>query len=105
MFLVFDWGVFELGRGNREEIGWLGDRHGGDLGTDLFGEKNALLDGLGSEIRPISRDQDVLEHYSFLLPLFLYYLKPADRIKLASQVAAGTARGLVGLPVGKWARS
>jgi len=49
----------------------LGDRHRGNFGTDLFGEKNALLDGLGGEIRPVSRDQDVLEHYSFLLPLFL----------------------------------
>ena len=43
----------------------LGDRHRGNFGTDLFGEKNALLDGLGGEIRPVSRDQDVLEHYSF----------------------------------------
>jgi hypothetical protein len=68
MFLVFDWGVFELGRGNREQIGWLGDRHGGDLGTDLLGKEDALLDGLGSEIRPVSRDQDVL---IILVPLVL----------------------------------
>src|SRR6516164_10567865 len=70
VFLVFDWGVFELGRRNREQIGWLGDRHGGDLGTDLFGEENGLLDGFGGEIRPVSWDQDVLEHYSFLLSVF-----------------------------------
>src|SRR6516162_7782390 len=44
---------------------WFGDRHGGDLGTDLFGEEDSLLDGLGGEFRPVSRDQDVLEHYSF----------------------------------------
>jgi hypothetical protein len=50
MFLVFDWGVFKLGRGNREKMEWFGDRHGGNLGTGLFGEKNALLDGLGGEI-------------------------------------------------------
>src|SRR5215469_10777181 len=65
MFLVFDWGVFELGRGNREQIGGLGDRHGGNLGTDLLGEEDALLDRFGGEIRPVCRNQDVLEHYRF----------------------------------------
>jgi len=40
---------------------WFGDRHGGDLGTDLLGEEDALLDGLGGEVRPIGRDQDVLD--------------------------------------------
>jgi len=39
---------------------WLSDRHGGNLGADLLGEKDALLDGLGGEFRPVSRDQDVL---------------------------------------------
>src|SRR5260370_42335297 len=39
----------------------LSDRHGGDLGTDLFCEANTLLHGLGRAIRPIGRDQDVLE--------------------------------------------
>ena len=27
------------------------------LGTDLFGEKDTLLDGLGREVRPIGRNQ------------------------------------------------
>jgi hypothetical protein len=39
----------------------FGDRHGGDFGTDLLGEEDALLDGFGSEIRPVGRDQDILE--------------------------------------------
>src|SRR6516162_494984 len=71
MFLVFDWGVFELGRGNREQIGWLGDRHAGDLGTDLLGEEDGLLDGFGGEIRPVSRDQNIPEHRVLLPALFL----------------------------------
>src|SRR5215468_6411098 len=70
VLLVFDRGVFELARGNREKMEWFGDRHGGDLGTNLFGEEDALLDGLGGEIRSVSREQDVLEQYGFLLPLF-----------------------------------
>src|SRR5947209_8646326 len=37
------------------------DRHGGNPGTDLLGEGDTLLNGLGREIRPIGRDQDVLE--------------------------------------------
>jgi hypothetical protein len=41
----------------------LSDSHSGDLGTDLFGEKDTLLDGLGREVRPIGRDQDVLEQF------------------------------------------
>jgi len=28
----------------------LSDGHSGDLGTDLFGEKDTLLDGLGGEV-------------------------------------------------------
>jgi hypothetical protein len=49
----------------------LSDSHSGDLGTDLFGEKDTLLDGLGREVRPIGRDQDVLEQFGLLwcLPL------------------------------------
>jgi hypothetical protein len=39
----------------------LGDRHSGNLGTDLLGEEDALLDGFCGEVRPIGRDQDVLE--------------------------------------------
>ncbi len=53
MLLVFNWGVFELARGNREQMERLSDRNSGNLGTDLFGEKDTLLDGLGREIRPI----------------------------------------------------
>jgi hypothetical protein len=34
----------------------LGDRNSGNLGTDLFGKKDTLLDGLGREVRPIGRD-------------------------------------------------
>src|SRR5215472_5878423 len=41
---------------------WLGDRHRGDLGTDLLGEEDGLLDRLRSEVRPISRHQDAFEH-------------------------------------------
>src|SRR5580704_8035933 len=43
---------------------WLGDRQGGNLGTDLLGEKDTLLDGLDREVRPIGRYPDLLEHYS-----------------------------------------
>ena len=43
---------------------WFGDRHGGDLGTDLFGEADGLLDGFGGEIRPVSRDQNIPEQLS-----------------------------------------
>jgi hypothetical protein len=43
---------------------WLSDRDSGNLGTDLLGEEDALLDGLDCEIRSIGRDQDVLEQYS-----------------------------------------
>jgi hypothetical protein len=64
MLLVFDRGVFELARRDREQMERLGDRHGGNLGADLLGEEDALLDGLGGEIRPVGRDQDVLEQYS-----------------------------------------
>jgi hypothetical protein len=32
---------------------WFGDRHGGNLGTDLLGKEHALFDGLGDEIRCI----------------------------------------------------
>jgi hypothetical protein len=39
---------------------WFSDRHGSNLGTDLLGEEDALLDGLGGEVRPVGRDQDVL---------------------------------------------
>src|SRR6516162_3991100 len=67
VFPVFDRGVFELARGNREKMEWFGDRHGGNLGTDLLGEEDALLDGFGGEVRPIGRDQDALEH-RVLLP-------------------------------------
>src|SRR5580704_15159513 len=61
MLLVFDRGVFQLARCDRDQLEWLGDRHGGNLGTDLLGEGDTLLNGLGREIRPIGRDQDVLE--------------------------------------------
>jgi hypothetical protein len=29
---------------------WFGDCYGGNLGSDLLGEENTLLDGLGGEI-------------------------------------------------------
>ena len=38
-------------------------RHSRNLGTDLLGEKDTLLDGLGREVRSIGRDQDVLEQF------------------------------------------
>jgi len=65
VLLVFDWRVAELVRLGSEQMGWkwLGDRNSGNLGTDLFGEKDTLLDGLGREVRPIGRDQDVLEQF------------------------------------------
>jgi hypothetical protein len=50
---------------------WFGDRHSGDLGTDLFGEKNALLDGLGGEIDPSVGTRTFLNIIVFPLPLFL----------------------------------
>jgi hypothetical protein len=46
---------------DREQMEWFRDRHGGNLGTDLFGEKDSLLDRLGGEIRPIGRDKNVPE--------------------------------------------
>src|SRR6516162_7311097 len=69
VFLVFDWGVFELDLLDREQMERLGDRHGGDLGTDLLGEEDSLLDGFGGEIRPVCRDQDVLEQRVLLRSL------------------------------------
>jgi len=50
VFLVFDRGVFELARLDREQMERLGDRYGGNLGTDLLSEEDSLLDGLGGEI-------------------------------------------------------
>jgi hypothetical protein len=41
----------------------FGDRQGGNLGTDLLGEENALLDRFGGEVRPVCGDQDVFEQY------------------------------------------
>jgi hypothetical protein len=52
-------------------MAWFGDRHSGNLGTDLFGEEDALLDGFGGEIRPVSRDQNIPEHRVLLTALFL----------------------------------
>jgi hypothetical protein len=43
---------------------WFGDRHGGNLGTDLLGKENSLFDGLGGEVRSIGRDQNIPEQYS-----------------------------------------
>jgi hypothetical protein len=57
---------------------WLGDRQGGNLGTDLLGEEDALLDGLGGEIRPVSRNQDVLEQNSALPSSFFLTRKIAN---------------------------
>src|SRR6516165_4616044 len=71
VFLVFDRGVFELDLLDREQMEWFGDRHGGDLGTDLSGKEDSLLDGLGSEIRSVSRDQNIPEHRVLLPALFL----------------------------------
>ena len=56
ILLVFDRGVFQFARSEREHMERLGDRNSGNLGTDLFGEKDTLLDGLGREVRPIGRD-------------------------------------------------
>jgi hypothetical protein len=64
MLFIFDRGVFELARRDRDQMERLGDRQGGNLGTDLLGEEDALLDGFGGEVRPVSRDQDVFEQYS-----------------------------------------
>src|SRR6516164_8803191 len=64
MLLVFDRRVFKLAWRDREQMERLGDRHGSNLGADLLGEANALLDGLGGEIRPVGRDQDVLVQYN-----------------------------------------
>jgi hypothetical protein len=50
MLLVFDRGVFELDLRNRDQFEWFGDRHGGNFGTDLFGEVDSLLDGLRGEV-------------------------------------------------------
>ena len=64
MLLVLDRSVFELDLRNRDQLEWFGDRHGGNLGPDLFGEADALLDRFGSEIRPVSRDQNIPEQYA-----------------------------------------
>ena len=39
---------------------WLSDRHSHNLGTDLFRQKDTLLDGLGREVRPIGREASSL---------------------------------------------
>jgi len=50
VFLVFDRSVFELDLRNRDQLEWFGDRHGGDLSTDLLGEEHALLDRFGGKV-------------------------------------------------------
>ena len=65
-------GRIRVGWANREKMEWFGDRHGGDLGTDLLGEEDGLLDGLGGEIRSVSGDQNIPEHeFSSRLCFFL----------------------------------
>ena len=46
---------------------WLSNREGGNPCTDLLGKVDSLLDRLAGEIRPVSRDQDILEHIDLLL--------------------------------------
>ena len=89
MLLVFDWGVFELARGNREKMEWFGDRCSGDLSTDLFGEEDALLDRVDGEIRPVSRERMFLNIKVFLLLLFPF-CGPVD-----GRARSGPQEGLV----------
>ncbi len=56
-----DRGVFELAWRDRKQMERLGDRHCGNLGADLLGEEDALLDGLRGEVRPVGRDKDILK--------------------------------------------
>ena len=67
MLLVFDRGVFQLARCDRDQVEWLGDRHGGNLGTDLLGEGDTLLNGLGREIRRLRSNGDAPERIRELL--------------------------------------
>jgi hypothetical protein len=53
MLLIFDRGVFELAWRDRKQMERLNDRHCGDLGADLLGEEEALIDGLRGEVRPV----------------------------------------------------
>jgi hypothetical protein len=38
----------------------------------FLSEKDAVLDCLDSELRPVGRDQDILEHNQFLWLVFTY---------------------------------
>ena len=67
IFLVYDWGVFQFARREREHTERLNDSHSGNLGTDLFGEKDTLLDGLGREIRRLRSNGDAPERIRELL--------------------------------------
>ena len=98
VLLVFDRGVFELARRDREQMEWLGDRHGGNLGTDLLGEEDALFDSLGGEVRSIGRDQDVLEQYSSP-PVAASFTRRLPKIALRSTIEATIPHHPPGIPV------
>jgi hypothetical protein len=63
VLFVFDRGVFELDRLDREKTERLGDRQGSNLGTDLLGKADALFDSFSGEVRSIGRDQNIPEQY------------------------------------------
>src|SRR5262249_29629004 len=90
VFLVFDRGAFELDLLDRDQMERLGGRRNRGFSTDLLCEKNAF----GGELRPVSWDQDVLEHLvSSCLCFFL------TTFELASVLdPQGPLSGYVGIP-------
>ena len=52
IFLVFDWGVFQFARREREHMERLSDRYRGDLGTDLFAKRIPCSTALAARSDP-----------------------------------------------------
>src|SRR5215831_4072182 len=88
MFLVFDWGVFEVGRGNGAQIGWLGDRHGGDLGPISLAKRTPCSTALAASSNPSVGTRMFLNNLSssllLLATLWIW-------VTLVSQGVAGPA--------------
>ena len=68
----------------------LSDRNSGNLGTDLFGEKDTLLDGLGQEVSDPSVG---IRMFLNIIVLLLCLPLPTRQTKLISVGLAPGARG------------
>jgi hypothetical protein len=55
-------------RGSKTLFARRGHRHGGNLGSDLLGKEDVMPSVLGAEMRPVGRDQNILDKVVLLLP-------------------------------------